>query len=608
MDPFIKDFDFNTFEAQWEKLSQEKRAIVVEQAGQLDPDLAILPVLAGIRSYHFSVRNAAAKNLDIIQSRIARLLSNPKDASQYLKGMKSSASVCARIYAHIRQELPVKERNYFFKTLTQIEGRGSYFAFKAVYSGLVNETAMEKMICMAPEPLRLDFVDEYLQTSPSVRLKFGFFFKRILQSIKTREPVVNFFSRLFDRQRDADPFLNNIHPDLRNPDLIIAQELQSSSPDIRSAGLKALAMIVPEISCDLLLDILAIETNEAVRIAVYNIVENASMGTYAKLFYPILELCGKGETQEGFYAFKALIVAGHLPPHKVLEMVRKNYPALMPAMKAEIVSLSKISFLIIQDIALNKGMYLSSNYEVNLACVLGMIQKRPERVVKILKKYDDHARDSIRMDVTRFMERTKQTLALEKKDIETEFDSIVQWIKEKSEKSKGLMQTFFLSSTEKKLQALQAKNRPTPMDHETTMEFKDELIKDLDLASAVFIDDSLFFSHCIINNCDFSRASFSNACFKQCFFYNINMKEARFDSVNFDRAVFINVDARKAVFDNCSFQNASIFNCNFNQAGIKDAFFLNASLSKTSFNRSGLSGSSFAFRKDQCRLFYGIKH
>jgi len=589
MASLITEFDFDLFESQWEKLSEEEKAVVVENSSDSEPSLAILPVLAGITSYHFSVRNNARKSLEIIKSKIENFLTDPSDKDQYLKGLKESASVSSRIYNQIDPDMPFNELSYFFKILLEFEGKGAHFAFKAIYKGLITVGAMEKIIPTVSESARLAFVDQFLQTSPSVRLKFGFSFNRILRSIKHREPVIEFYANLFDEQREADPFLNNINPELRNPGHIITNEIQSFASEIKITGLKALAMIVTKISPELLLDILAIEEVKKVRIAIYEIIESSSIGVYAELFYPILEIFYNCDKQEAFHAFKALVVSGKVPLYTLLELVRNNYPALMPVINIEISTLSKISFFIIQDIALNKDKYSNSNFELNLACVLGMIRKRPERVVKILKRYDNDSRDAVRIDVTQFIEKTKQLLSQEKISIETQFDPIVQRVKVESKKSKGLLQTLFINSSEKKIEELKSKNRSASID------FKGETIKGADLSSCVFLSSCLYFSKCILNNCDFSKSTFSNAFFKNSVFYNIDMQKTQFDAVNFDNAFFINVNAKGALFKNCSFQNVSIFNCNFNHANLRDAHFLNTTITKTSFNQTDLSCSCFAY-------------
>jgi len=587
----ITDFDFNLFESHWEKLSEEKKAEFVQESARLDPSFAILPVLAGITSYHFSVRNNARKTLEIIQSKIHDLLADPSEKELFLNGMRESAFVSAKIYAQIDPEMPFNELGYFFKILLDFKGKGAHFAFKAIYTGLISISVMEKIILTVSESGRLTFVDQFLQTNPAVRLKFGFTFSRVLKSIKTRKPVVEFYAGLFNKQRGADPFLTNLNIELRDPARIIKNEIQSNASEIKIIGLKALAMIVTKISPELLLGILKTETVKKVRMTIYKIIERSSIGVYAELFYPIQKLFLNCDKQEAFYAFKALAVSGKIPLYRLLEQTRKNYPALMPIINMEISKLSRISFFIIQDIALNRNQYLKANLELNLACVFGMIKKRPERVVKILKNYDNDPRDSVRLDVTRFVEKTKQLFAREKLNIETQFDPMIQSVKHASKKQKGLIHTLFADSNKKKIEKIKKLNPSASVD------FEGETIKDADLSSCVFLGTHLYFCKCIFNNCDFSKATFSRAYFKNSIFYNIDMGKTQFDTVNFDNAFFINVDAKGAVFKNCSFQNISIFNCNFNQANLIEAHFLNATISKTSFNQTDLCCSSFAYSK-----------
>ncbi len=589
MDVTVKEFDFNAFEAYWEKISEEKKIVLLKDIDHLDPKDAIVPALAGITSYHLNVRNIARKVLENIQEEIKSFLEDPLDTVRYLEGMKASQSVCARIYAEIKPNMTFKELSYFFKTLLEVEGRGAYFAFMAVYRGGISASAMEKIILTLPEATRLDFVDQYLQVGPAVRLKFGIPFVRILRSIKQREPVIQFYASLFDRQRDADPFLKNIQPDLYSPEHILRKEIVSPSPEIKMMGLKALSMIKSKIPSKVLKALLNNQKVKKIRMVVYNIIENSSMGTYQALFDPILKMFLSCDKQEAFFAFKALVVSGKRPLYLVLEMVQKDYPELMPVIQIEISSLSKLSFFILQDIALNKDKYSTSNFEINLACVFGMIKKRPERVVRILKKYDSATKDSVRMDVTQFIEKTKQLLVNEKEDIETQFEDIVEQVSQASKNDRGLIKRMFSTSVEKKLEALKTGKSGESID------FAGETIENTDLSSRSFHSPQVYFSKAILHSCNFAGSSFLHTYFKDTVIYNVDMHEALFDNVSFDNAVFVNVDAKKAQFKNCSFQNASFFNCNFNAAQIIDASFFNCVILKTSFNRTDLSFSSFAY-------------
>jgi adenylate cyclase, class 1 len=583
------DFNFNTFETQWEQLSEGDKALVVKNAAKLEPEHAILPVLTGITSFHFGVRNNARKGIAIIQDKIDKLLSDPDDKSQYLKGQKSSASICSRIYAQIDFEMPFSELGFYIKILLEFKEKGACFVFQALYRNLVSIKGMQKIIFTVSETSRLALVNQYLQVSPDIRFKYGFLFKKILKSIKQRDIVINFYVDLFDAKRDADPFLNNIDSELRDPDTIIYNEIKSFSPEMKIRGLKALTMIKTKIPSDLLLNILTNQEIKKVRVVIYNIIENSSIGTYADLFLPILQIFYKCDKQEAFHAFKALIVTGKQPLYKLLGIVKDKYPALMPLINIELSKLSKLSFYFIQDIALNKEKYSGANVEVNLACVLGMIKKRPERIVKILKQYDNDSNDTLRMDVIRFIEKTKNLLAQEKEDIENQFDPAIQKVKKESIKSKGLIKALFLNSNEKKIEELKNSKSLEIFD------FQNEIIKDVDLSSSKFTAAALFFNKSIFNNCDFSKTLFSNVYFKASVFYNIDMQKTQFDNVNFDNAFFINVDARWANFNSCSFQNVSIFNCNFGHAQLVDTSFINSTISKTSFNQTNLFCSCFAY-------------
>lgn len=269
MDDAVKEFDYNTFEAYWEKITEEKKADFLKKMGHLPSQTAIVPILAGITSYHLSVRNIARHGLEDIQEEIKSLLSDPFDTVRYLEGMKASQSVCTQIYAQIQPNMAFKELSYFFKMLLEVEGKGAHFAFMAVYRGLIAVSAMEKIILTLPEIERLDFVDQYLQISPAIRLKLGIPFIRILRSIKNRKPVIEFYASLFDRQRDADPFLKNIQPELYSKEQILKNEIVSPSPEIKMMGLKALSMITSNISSQVLKALLNNQKVKKIRMVVY---------------------------------------------------------------------------------------------------------------------------------------------------------------------------------------------------------------------------------------------------------------------------------------------------------------------------------------------------
>jgi len=196
MGPGKKDVINHIIESNWNNYSEEEKIRIIHDAADLEPEQSIIAVLAGITSYQFSVRNEARKGLELIRLKISNFFSEYEDKEQYLKGMKVSASVCFRIYSLIRPDMTPKENNYYFTLLLDFEGKGPYFAYLAVYNETIPLGAMEQMMNTFSDYRRLALVDQYLQATPSARLKFGFSFIRLLKSIKQRDAVINFYAPL----------------------------------------------------------------------------------------------------------------------------------------------------------------------------------------------------------------------------------------------------------------------------------------------------------------------------------------------------------------------------------------------------------------------------
>lgn len=581
-------FSLNDFESIWEGLDEQAKAQLVEKAGLLSPTLGILPILEGIASINLSVRSKARKSLETIRKVIQQQLNTIEDPKTYLSGVKASAIVSAKVYQQIIPDIPFNEMNIFLKTLLGLGEKGAYFAFKALYQGHVGLDSLENVLQSVDQSQRLAFVDQYLQAIPADRLKFGRLFKKILTTISQREPVINFYASLFDRKRPADPFLNNISFNLRNPETIIQDEVSSPSPALRIIGLKALSLMMPKIPTQILLKNIENEQVKKVRMAVYSIIENSSMGLYPELFDPILKYFYKCDRHEAIHIFNALVVTGNLPIHALFKMVRETYPEILPIIHIEIASLSRISFFVIQDIALNKEKYLTDNFDINLACILGMIRKRPERVVKIIDHCEGQPGRGMKIDVTGFVKKIKLLLLKEKKHIQTPFGTLLEEFKKRPVTPKKRFSSILQDPIKKKMEALK-KNIPSKSIDFMGHNFEGEHLADLQFSASL-----LFFSQASFEHCDLSNSYFVKAFFQGTLFHNVNMNATVFDRVNFDNAVFINVSAKNAEFKNCSFLGARLYNCNFNHADLTDAIFINATISKVSFGNTQLSCACFA--------------
>ncbi|MCG8635788.1 MAG: class I adenylate cyclase [Desulfobacterales bacterium] len=584
-------FDQNTFDTHWLSLDSDEQADLIARAGFFPPALGILPVLEGLFSFHFNARTAAKQSLKDIISAIHTGLNAP-EADDRNRGQEDATRVCARIYHYISADMHFADMSLLLSTLFGLGETGAFFAFKALYQDRLSMDVVGKCLQELGEYQRMVFADQYLQSTPAIRLRFADLFKKILIGIKTREPVIEFYANLFDRKRDSDPFLNNLDVKLRDPDRIITGEVASMSPAARIKGLKALSMMQARIPGRILIDTLEGEEVKKVRMAVYSLVENSSMGQYPELFDPIFVHFKQAEGTEAVNAFKALVVTGNRPLHELMALVRKTSPDIIPNIHIEISELSRISFFAIQDIALNKDKYSGENYDINLACVFGMIKKRPERVVKILKAYDKQADSPLKLDVSGFMKKTTQLLLKEKESIESGFKTISRRMDQPGpEKTKTFFKSVRKDPVQKKIEALK-ENTPSRV-----LDFYQDNLRDEDFSGLVFSASILLFPETGFLNCSFSRARVEKAKFKKAVFYNVNMDRAEFRNVSFDNAVFINVTATKAIFRRCSFHGASLFNCNFNQADLSDALFIDAVISKCAFGHTDLTCASFALSR-----------
>lgn len=586
-----ENFDITKFEAQWEELSEQDKADLVAQSVDLDPGIAIVPILKGLSSFQFSIRNNARKALKILQSTIAAHLKDPLDQDARQKGLYWSDKVSYRLYAHLDSSMPLNDQTFYLKALLNTRGKGALYAFKAVYLQRIPLLSAKKILLTLPEVQRMNFIDKFLQAGPSIRFRYGAFIGHLLKTLKDRNTVIHYYAHLFDNGRMADPVLLGLEPYLTDPGQIELREMRSAKSDQRILGLKAYVMTVDRIPERVMYEFLQSENDKSVRSVLYRIIENSAFGTYPEAFNPLLELLGEVDENERFDAVKAMFITGKLPIYSVLDIIKDNFPDLIEPLIAQICALSRISFLVIQDIALNSTYYEKNHRDINLACIFGIVKKRPERVVKLLRQFDNTTDDGIRLSITGFIEKAKKYLSDEKQDISAPFDEIAARIEAEKNIKKSFIKSLFVSEAQKKINLL-LNNQDSSI-----INFDSQPISDTSFNGLSFRQAALYFSNSTISNCDLSSCRFLNTYWKNCVFYNVDMAGAEFDSGNFDGAVFINVNAKGVKFTDCSFENARFYNCNFNQAAILQANLIGSEISKSAFNSTDLSGSSLSFSK-----------
>ncbi len=580
--------DMMNLEIRWQKLSSAQKASLVASSESWGPVEAINAVLLGMKTHQLSVRTQARSTLAFIRDKLHSLQRFSNDSDAHENSMKTSACVCARILSQMAPGTPPEELRLYFNILVSLKGAGPMFAFRALYLNYLDIDTVHKLVLTHPDEERLYFIGEYLKADPGLRRRFGPALKAVAESIKKTDSAVTFFAGLFDSGQGADPFLNNIPFPVRDPEKITADFVYSQSPSLRERGLKALAMTDTGISPQLLTTILRNDPELEVRKTVYRIIETSALGTYPDLFEPLLDILKHKEHQEAVFAFKALIVSGKQPLYEVLEIVQQNHPGLLGHIYREISELSRISFFFIQDIALNPDIYRKMRIEINLAAVFGMIKKRPERVVHILKKYADKEDNSI----AGFIKKTDQLLTREKKSMVAEFAAISRAAGKKRDEPKGLLSNLLFSdSLPRKIKGL------IKADPNTSLDFENELFVDTVLSKITCSRSAANFNKAVFKNCRISKAFFFNCFFKETVFIDTDLSHCTFDSVSFQGAVFINVNADNAVFKNCNFHNFKAYNTRFNHARLPGASFIGATLSNCRFKGTSFSGACFAFSR-----------
>lgn len=590
----IEEFDLTGFDQTWDQANEKEQLDLISEALELTPGNGVICILAGLNSYHLSVRSMAKQGLAFFTKKVFRLMANQSCDEELLYALKESALFSARIYNALKPDFSAQEIRFYIEALLESGGRGPFYAWKFWRNSGLSKETLKTIALSVPERGRLLLADQYLNSSSVVRRTFAAEFKKILQSINSQKSVVEFYAWLFDKGRYADPYFHYLNPELTNPETIISRYIKSSDSRKKSDGVKALSMITTKIETSLLIGLISDKEHSMVRKAVFNVVEKSPAGAYSKLFDNIYKFVCAPDRTEALAAFRALVVSRPFFLSKLIIRISEDAPELMDDIIEEISLLSRLSFFFIQELASNKIHYPDKIMDVYKGLVHGMIMKRPERVLKILERYEDCSDDATRMAVFNLARKINEALSQEKKEINAEFSQFKakfeQVYEENQDQNKGIIKGFFSDSVTKKIKAIKQGIECDNID------FKGENIKDAELSCGLF-SNFIVFNGSAIKNSDMSCSSFLNASFVKTFFCNVNLAEAKFDSVSFENAVFINVNADKSEFINCSFKGASFFNTSFKSACMSGSIFVDSIISKVYFSKADLSGASFACSK-----------
>ncbi len=590
-DPAMQPLDAATFEKNWETLDEAEKKSVIETSADLPPSRAVLPIIEGIGSYHYSLRNRAREALEAVKEKITALLAESEDEKAYRSALTESDLFCSRIYREIRSGVPVSEAALYFKTMTEAGGMGPFYAWKLLYTGLIPAGKLGVMVDKVSAPGRLALVAQYVESRPPVRKRWANEFKRIIRGINDEAAAIEFFAALFDMKSGYDPFYRNL-PVLQDPDVLVSKMARTGDTAEKKRLIKALFMLKDAMDPVFLKNFLGEDTDKEIRLTVLTVMAASDVRAYPGLEEILFDILLSRGTDEAVLAFKALVIQMAPPLYRLFEKIQTGRQEIIPSLLQEIAVPSRTALMIIQDMAFHRRIYSRLSTGIEKRLLLCLVCRKPEWVHNMLKKHETCSDDTLRLSVINFRRMIGDFFLQEKQRFQAECDALSAGASDTgSTEKQGFFKKIFTSSLEKKLAELKA--HP----HSKKFDFEGEVIDGTDLSSSNVSSAVCFFNNCVIKNSDFSKSRCLNSFFKSSVVCNVNLHKARFDSVDFSNSVFVNVYADEASFVNCSFQGAAFYNSSFKNTLMTDTVFTGAKLFKTSFKNADLSGASFTMAR-----------
>jgi|GEM_PF-783516 len=623
--------DLGTFDRDWSRADVNQQIEWISQALEMPITEGITMVMAGLTSFHFSVRQKSKSTLENLQKDILIGLKSEDKK----RALLDSALLSVHVYKNIHENISKPDLKLYFEILLESGGRGPFYAWKLCQSKMFSIQIINNTINLLSESCRLALVDQYLASPPSVRREYAEHFLKILREIKDQKSVLQFYAHLFDMETPADIFLENIREHLRDPYEIIVHYVNNTeerSHHERGEALKAVAMISPVIDPSLLLRIITTDRSPEMRKTALKIIKRSPVATYMRLTDSIMDIvCGyklhkttvgqfpqvagnqlseKDEIQqseelipeliETMEAFKAAVSSRHKNQFNfrkleqqftlegLIQRIRKDIPEFMPLILNEIALFSRFAFCFIEEMAGDPTGNLFHNSDIEHALICGMIRKRPERTLKIFEIYINHPTPAVRVALSRLITKINISLSEEKSELKRQFDQLIEDTTpaEKKKAKTGFLKKLFSTSLGQKIARLKEGFSPAGVD------LREEVLEDLDLSSSIYLSPGMF-TGCIIRDVDLSLSTFEKCAFNNTFFYNVRMHGTSFYDTSFAQSVFIDVRADNAHFDKCNFTGASFLNSSFKSASMTNAVMAGCTIVRTSFSETDLSGATF---------------
>ncbi|OQY13804.1 MAG: hypothetical protein B6I31_00375 [Desulfobacteraceae bacterium 4572_19] len=593
------------FKENWDNVSVRIQRNMIFFATDTSPEIGIKILVKGYRSFTNGVRYDAKVALGKIITKIKIPLGATKE--EIIETSASSSKFASVIYNEIKFFRSIGDKKFYIQILLKSGGRGPYYVWKYFLTVSMPYQHFVDIINSLPDLEKLVFAYQYTLMGNSNRQKFFISIEKMLQGVKKRAVIVNFFADLYDMQVEIHPLFAQLALRLQLDKVVTKTELSSKLFEKNVIGLKVMALVNRKVCYNICLNMLSsnkhsLNKSPLGKVIVLSVLariykmqdENKSI---IKIVLPFINDNNDGVV---ISAFKVLAVYKISNIEQiVLTLLLKRFELIEPICKIiSNMNLSDVRSILDYVVTLPEGVKIREQFELLVATKF--LQNNPEKMIACINVIENieypefNNIELVKKEILQFKDAIELAIQKESKhlsDIKLPDKAIAL------NNQKRFLGKFFDKGQKKNIIKL--------MD---TLELggsslQGETIQDLDL------------SGCKLTDVDFRNVNMKNVNMKGANLIRVSFNGARMKSVDFDGAVFncvtfeksylLNVSFKKANMQECCFNNAWVCDSSFKFASMAGTLFIDAIIKKTDFTNSILNFSSFATSKLECVLFAG---
>ena len=227
------------FQAKWPAVDDGLKTKMLHFAGYVEVEEGLPVILEGVRHHVISVREQAKASLEQMAARITIPFDTLPDIIPP-ELSRRSALFSVQAYHEMKSMIVIEDVRFFLSMLLSIGGSGPVYALRFFIKGMVPHHLIIDLVKGFPEQSRLAFIHQYTMEPVSDRLRFGAEIRGIVQSVRDRRLVMDFFVGLFDHGVRLDPLVRELGDRLGIYDVAVSKDLHA---DITADRVRAVKII-----------------------------------------------------------------------------------------------------------------------------------------------------------------------------------------------------------------------------------------------------------------------------------------------------------------------------------------------------------------------------